>query len=913
MAARFLHGRGDIAIANKDAPVDGQLFLSYVNTDPYQSRGHSYSEGQLWAKLPNNQNYTELANARAIDSLKFQGYMPSTFKGDFVNANEYTQAKMRHCHVGDFWIMSQTDLENYKVKLYKGDILLITNTEYEPSVIGEFREKLKSVDYVRIPLSNVEALANLQTEDLEDTLRLLEKCLRYAGELSTIEEFYNLSKKVGNFYVVTKQLTLAEHYFVVGESRQAVNRFVNLRAGDLIWYNGDKWEVVPSGQSADTVTYKPNKDLIDAVPTFEEWQKQNLKAVKTVQEALDLLASSKAQLDENGKISYSQLPEALKNSLSLQDKFYPIVVGTKGDYNNPDNQNPWPIPKEPIRSGFYWIVDCQGQYNVQYEDKTKPGRILELNTKDWIVWIEATQQFEVINSGDGVTAINVIDSTSGERVQLVDSVNVKSTGTLKVHAASNSTLILEGEHILGHALGTGKDGYLPMFTGDGNYVVDSSLKQDADTLKALISLQVGQVDNPESLNVFGNAIIRKTAGATAEGFVNNFIFFEDAKKYSDGEKEYYRYTGLRASSRDSLHTTEDTIKIDLPEASSMLLGIFADDALSVDYHTKTIHDGFVTDSLTSEILVSDPILEADSQDGYTNIGIGRLTTEDTETGEITFYAKAKDAAPGFRVNFHSFSGNEGSKQATLREHFLNREAPAKTRVVINPTVLEDEIETLVKLPMVSGTISTWEELAAVFGSSNSKPLTLPVWEEMNFRHGKFIGLDNSPIHIKVNRPAHDNVTVERVNDLAADYGNDSTFSYIDSSKEGSLEDAKSGSVDDVVTFDAWVEARRSIATKEAFILPATAIKDGASTLDQQMNWTEDKAEVAHTGYGKNASGGKYQRILPSRSLYKSESVYYDPITDKLIPQDVTTKDVEMPAVGGVLLTSRSRIEGGYWA
>lgn len=55
----------------------------------------------------------------------------------------------------------------------------------------------------------------------------------------------------------------------------------------------------------------------------------------------------------------------------------------------------------------------------------------------------------------------------------------------------------------------------------------------------------------------------------------------------------------------------------------------------------------------------------------------------------------------------------------------------------------------------------------------------------------------------------------------------------------------------------------------------------------------------------------YQRILPSKSIYASEPQYYDPITGKAIPQNVI-KDVEMPAEGGVLLTSRSRIDGGWW-
>jgi hypothetical protein len=96
------------------------------------------------------------------------------------------------------------------------------------------------------------------------------------------------------------------------------------------------------------------------------------------------------------------------------------------------------------------------------------------------------------------------------------------------------------------------------------------------------------------------------------------------------------------------------------------------------------------------------------------------------------------------------------------------------------------------------------------------------------------------------------------------------------------------------------------------VLPASAIKDGESVVDTETGeYTEDPTETKMKAYDRNSKGGYYQRILPSRSIYKDETVYYDPFTGKLIPQQVF-KDIELPAEGGVLLTSRSRIDGGIW-
>lgn len=924
MAAQIQFSRGDVYLGNQKGLKDGQIFISYINKDSLTSKGHSYSEGQLWIKDPSNTQLTEIANTRSLNSLNFKGYIDENFDGDFVNAKETTQNQFKHCHIGDFWIFNHKDTEHYNTKFYKDDILLITDTKYEDVEDEAFREKLTEVKYVRIPSASIDSSnTDLGTEDLNEAIQQLELRLIYKGEFDTLQKFYNLPKKRGHLYIATKPLYVNKSLLLVGDKRDSSTDFVKIKSGDFVWWNGEKWVLIPSGIDAEEVTFTPNEDEINAVETFADWHKEQLKSITNVQEAIEILSKTKAHLGKDGKIPYSELPDAVRQGLAIQGKFYPLIYKDDTKKNDPSNQNPWPVvdsDDENLHSGCFWIVDCYGLTNVQYKDKTQENRIIELNTGDWIVWVDNTNQFEIIDNSDRLSSIDVTypNIESKTTRSLVGSVGLTTQGKVQVYLNDN-TIVLGDENLISQSyLEDGKENYFPIYTENKNELIASQLHQEDETIISNVGFQVGALNN-ERLNItYGKLGIEKTSGSSKTSYINNYLFINTASVLKTTNEVFYRTTNLRASERNNFAEDDETLDIYLPEANSTLVAVHSDDLLTPNYLTKTQEDGFITDSYTAEYLYTNEVFDENFEQGFENIGIGRTTVEDTDTGEITFFAKTKDksvtgiSADGFYTQLHSVVYGTSHGEDKL-EHFLNRKAKARTHLVINPTVLEDEIETFIKMPMVSGTLITWEEIKLAFGS-NGVPLMIPVWEQMNFRNGTFVGLDTSPITIKVNREAHDNVTITRENDLSVNYGegDKSTWSYIDSNKDGSLQNDTRGSKDDVVSFDSWVEAQRAIATKEAFIIPATAKKDGNSSLDMYMNYTEDPNETKNDLYGKNKSGGAYQRILPSRTLYPDESVYYDPITGKLINQNVTSKDVEMPAVGGVLLTSRSRINGGDW-
>lgn len=931
MPVQLQHSRGDVELGNQLKLKDGQFFWSYINTDRRSSGGHSYSDGQLWIKDPSNDNLTEVANRRSLDSLTCRGFIDSSFNGKFTEADEVTQARFKHCHPGDFWIFKtkQTFYKNLSpIKFYEGDILLITEANYRASKTEtSFRQKLESVDYIRIPspVTDLEE-SDLGTKDYNETVQLLEMRLDYKGEFNSFEDFIELEKKKGYTYIASTSLKLPETTFVSAEERAArptKDGLIFLRAGDLIRWNGLKWSIIPTGQDAENLIYTPQNEKIDAVTTFADYHKEELKSATNIKEALDILNTTKAHLGKNGRIPYEELPEAVARGLTLQGIWYPVHDATDEDANNPANQEPWP-ERESDFANYFWIVDCYKKHNVQYQDPLNKDRIIELNTGDMLVYSYETNQYEVIDNSDRLNSLEVsIPTVGGEKKTLLGNVGLAATKGIQLQLDGN-TVIITGERLVSQSiLADGTKGYFPIYADNHtNELINSVMLQD-DEIQTILSsygFRVGTLNNTQDISAYGNVGVRKTVGATKTTFRNNFFFIDSAHTKIDNTV-FYRQTRVRPSERNTFAKADEDLDIYLPESSSTLLGVFLNDSLTPEYFTKASYDGFVTDTLTAERLVYDTPsrnigkFAENFEDGFENVGIGRTTSEDIESGEITFYAKSKDniSGTGFYTQLHNIV-NRSSKAARQNEHMLNRTTLQRTHLVINPTVLEDEIETFVKMPFVSGTLLTWEEFLLVFGSKGI-PLMIPAWEKMKFRFGEVVGLDTSPITIKLNRPAHDNVEVERTNDLAKDYGpgKKSTWSYQHSNKEGSLQDEERTSVDDVVHFDAWLEAERSVATKEAFIIPSTAKKDGASLVDpENLTYAADAKETKNDGYGRDKQGGAYQRILPSRTLYEDEPVYYDSVTGKLIDQQTLDKDVEMPAVGGVLLTSRSRIEGGVW-
>lgn len=947
MPAKIQINRGDIRKRKIDDLRNGQFFWSYINEDPFNNNPqHSYSRGQLWIKDPSSAGFTEIADRRTLNALLFKGFIYEDFKGDFINASEKTQIDFCRCHVGDAWIFKCVNKTDFKVPFFKGDILLITKAIYEDtneenSLKSSFPDKLSEVDYIRIPGSEFyNEYSDLEAETLNDAILELEYRLNYKGEISTEEEFLKASKKKGNMYILIEPLYLDTSKLDLPFSRATTQLKVKTKIGDFVYWNGKKWVLIPSGMEAKDIKYEPNKEEIESVTTFETSHIEELESSQNVQEALDILNRTKAQLNSEGKVPLSQLPDFIRRALSFVGIFYPVKNSSETYKNDIDNQNEWPelLNEEGIsKNGQFWIVDCKGVQNVQYIDRDNEGRVVELNSGDWIVWTEATGKFEIIDNSDQLSAIEVYaPDLEGvkQTLQGVVGITVDHNSNLQIKISDHTIIISEKNPMVVQDASTlGRKNYFSKYK-DERTLTPGPLYHDEENEKVIseYGFQVGAPLNERNLDTYGDVIVRKTPGTQGGSpFINNVFALETFFFNTEGDIAE-RLTRINSSMRKKLagDLLSDIVDVTLPEATSLLVGILDGEEIAPEYLTKSSLDGFITETLNREFQTEtgeyfNDYFKENLEDGFLNVGYGRTVSEDVDLGEITFYAKTKDyktfrkdgtfLSTGFYTQRHSYA-NKNSKLWDKDEHFLNRDSVvSRTHLVINPSIIaQDELENFVKMPYGSGTLLLWEDFFMIFGNPGV-PLMIPAWEKMHYDVFDFVGLDTSPITIRLNRPKSGWTSVERINNLAGNYGegDKSTWSYIDSNKEGSLQNDDRGAIDDVVSFDSWLEAQRSIATKEAFIIPSTATKDGLSRRDPITDaYVMDPEETKNDKYGSDKSGGKYQRILPSRTLYKNESVYYDYHTGELIKQDVKTKDVEMPAEGGVLLTSRSKIDGGIY-
>lgn len=906
------HSRGDIELALQEKSFEnGQLFWEYLNTNPETSNHHTYSEGQLFVKDPISETPIEVSNRRSIDSLVYKGELYSEdFDGENFDevflefATEKTSPNILHSHPGDFYVFKEDN--DY---LNKGDLIIITKVTEKKTPTGKFRTKVNHIECKVLPTGQAKSVSDR---------------LNYQGFFKDLKSFNETTEKVpGNLY-----LSLGTFYIpssLIEDVRHPGEDFTRIVNGDFILWKQDldKWVLIPSGVEAKDINYSPDKDSIYAITTFENYHKQGLSELDNVQDALNFLSITKAQLGPDGKVPLSQLPDL--TGLQLQGKFLPIK-----DYSKPDLETSQKEAPVTNQVGAFWIIDCVGVKNLQY--KKLPGfENIELNSGDYLVWTK--EGWSIIDNSDRITSIQVVQPDGSVAICLSD-VTFKGK-KIKLYKEGSSTLVIDGSQLLTLKDGeSSKQNYLPKFADDNGTLTNSEIYEWEGKEHFNLGFEVGDVHHYLESSHFGNLRIKSTEGATKTTLQNNYLVIESTTTNIPENDILYRETYFGASIRNNFtdHKTKEALNIYMPELSSVLVGVRIEDSLTPNYITKAWYDGFETDSLISEIFIESEDLQDDFEDGYHNMGLGRTVSEDFDTGEITFYAKSKDTDDfsGFYTRPHS-EINSKSDGKELTEHFLNKDPLEKTHLVIHPSVLREHKETFVRMPPISGTLLVDADIMFIFG--DGIPLMLPAWElQKDYRGdwtGEWVGLDTSPVTIRTNRKAHRNTYIDRTNDISKDYGagKKSTWTYINSSKNSQkdVEERRDNDnpfiplehQEDVVTVDAWLEAQRAIATKEGFVIPSTMNIDD----DSKKNPITGEMEVAVTetrqpGFNtktENSQSGKYQMILPSRSLYKDEYQYYDPFTGELILQNTTTKDVEMPAVGGVLLTSRSRIEGGFWS
>lgn len=847
MSAKVQISRGDIKLKQLD---EGELFWSFINTDPTLSNGHSFSLGQLWIKDPSKEEPTEVANIRSLDALKLVGEIDNGFDGDFVNS---ALPVFNRCHKGDVFVIKETiPEEKFGEVYYKNDLLIITGTVYEEVEGGDFRDKLKSVTYKRYPGTDFSNEGtDLEAENIQDAIVELSLRLKYAGEFYSYEDFAKTSNmKRGHLYYLRKDVILNATVIKAPEDR-VVEDFAYLRKGDFVFWNGTKWHLIPSGLVPADIKYVVEPSVLNKYDTFEEYHKHLFENCTNLKEVIDVLISDKAPLNSLGKIPYSVLPDSVRNGLSLKGKWCPII-DVEVDPNNPDNQNDWPKPTNEYgelitehQNGDFYIVDCKHSINIKYKDKDSVvERIMELNSGDFIVYCDSTQRFEIIDNSDRISSLIFTDFLGVDH-DLTQNIKIKGDGILNISVSNN-------EVTLGvtNPISEGKPYYHVMFDEHGRLKY-SSVFEDGSYVKSEKTIRV-----------------MYQIGDSTSGFINNG--FEILSVIDAGGSIKERLTKLKPSEVG----TDLDLDLRLPHRSSKIIGELSRDVMLEDYIVKVHEDGIITDSLIKESVYDQP---KGNFTGEVNIGVGKTKSEDLLTGEISFFGKTEDP-----MGFETLNRTRELKfNRNTYEHFLD-ETSSKTTIKINPKNLRYQKVSHLTLPEDDGVITTFEEQFDIY-SANGEALVIPVWENFTDHDRPTLGLSISPISIKMNRTKSGEEDTDRTSDLTE------TETYTNAKTEllGPTEE-------NIVSFDAWLESKRVVASKQGFIMPSA-------------NETPTN-NIKETGHAD--SSHKMASILPSETHFKGNKEFTDMFNNH-IKQNVE-KVIELPAESGVLVTHESIIRSRYY-
>lgn len=889
MPAQIRIARGDKNKLTSEELKNGQLFWEYTNKSTTTSKGHTYSLGDLYIKQ--NGELVKITSTRSNGSLKIVGSITKDFNGDFVNAKEDTL--FRRCQVGDVFLFESVAEDNvFKFPFKENDFLVITQADYESIENGDYTDTLKEVDYIRVPSSYLDKDdSDLEADTISDAIKELEIRLNYKGELYSIKEYYNAAKKKGNMYLLKSAMILDSDQVTISSKAERVysGNYVKARYGDFIFWNGTTWTLIPSGLVPEDIPVEPDKDKIDAVETFETYHKNLLKGCTNLQEVIDTLFTEKAPLDHNHKIPYSVLPDSVTTGLSYWGKFYPVVDISKNP-NDSSNQNDYPTPvnefgevlEERVGGSFY-IVDCQGLTNVQYVDKQNE-RVIELNTGDWVVWNNKTNQFEVIDNSDRISAINV-KTANGTVVTLLGTLGLESLSEDIKLSVSENTIFLDMKGKVCYIEEDGEVNHLSKFNSEDS-LVNTNLVEKDNKLEIDDYTTIGSQSSEKTLGVYGDVTVGWSAGETLSSYKNHCFNFSSKFEKGDGTLDE-RLTQLIVPE----YGEDEKATVVLPETSSYVIYKYAQDALEKNYLPIINGDNSITDSMVN----------VTRSEGM-NIGEGQVTAEYAHTHKISFYGEANDAyAGGFYETTREIKDPTDSVQSAI-EVMLNREG-ARTDLSINPFVLAQNKVTDVILPRVSGNLITMHEILNLMGGLTGEDLMLPSFRTDILSNGEIVlGLGRTPVRMRINELANGLGTKSRSNDLSKEYGSgklQTAWSYIMSDHSGSTQEQAGDQ--DILTFDAWMDVQRAVASKEAFILPSTALKDTARTwnLDEQAPSGTAGETIDYTGSGK----GFHTRVVPSKTAFPNDEAYFD-VYGKEIKQEVA-KTVELPAESGVLATHNS--------
>lgn len=908
MSSKIQVSRGDIVEKQKTRPlVQGELFWQRKG----DGEGSPWDEGTLYFGDPNldlSNNYVPIAGART--------YKANVYKGAINNEVNINDPLFKHVRVGDFYVFAKSakDVETADAtdpigfaSVYdfrKNDILLITACDFD-----EETGISSNIDFIRIYGSSAFAEdvyfdktgTNFDADHVDEALKELEtEKLSYRGTLESQKDVMLANSDgqphIGTLYLINKDDLDFSPYWVTAFSRSP-------KRGDFVAYPNAEtgWTLIRSGNSdASDIDYNQYEEQVDntanlmrnnagdGATTFKPNHISELSSCKTIRDVIDYMASHKAQLDETGKVPLSQLHATVLGALQYKGIWNPLI--SDEGITDMTYQNEWPNtghneyddegnPKEigSPANGDYYVVQIKTDtldkdssfVNIQYVDRnsfdgTSYTRTLELNNGDYIIWQQSDDEdgldghggrWEKIDNSDRLGAlaysINAARDFSGQALYKSEVSELSLVGIPHFSASDKVSLVQEGANnvtIAGVRLVDQK------LDDDGKIGFIPRYSQTRNTLEnSWISTYID--NGEEQTHIDSNTVLgaaNKDYDVTSYGSINIFPFFKGEEGLNDVVN---KFISIFFKSDDPNELKKVSIVSNEHQTTSAVTIILPEE------------DSTVVGKLKGDSFNKDHILKS-VKDGYaTSTSIKEHLDEDGNPTVIEFES---DNITSDNVNTRNIRFGEKEKEGVIYEDG-NIPASEKTANLIANRYQEDNSHIEVVLPKKSGVlINAGDLLEDIHGTEK----TLPIFgkekiDEFGNAHSTLV--DSKIKEIKSQLLA--NLELHIGDQDVRDSINESTYAEVKNDDTLNIgEHVVVGELNEDGSYNP-----KSLQVTKSLIMG------------------NDKTAFAHLIAGREQSDTSQYRNAEDESPIPERDIKYYP-----------------PAASGVLLTDKSRIDGGLF-
>lgn len=454
---KILVSRGNIKTKKKLAV--GQLFYDYPTKSVFVGT--------------KDDNYKRIGG---FDSLVVKGFLPDsvtdlTKLSEYVKQNiyripenDYTDETL-NLLPGDSYILTKNFTDT---KWKSGDIIIYTGdltTDIKDAITATTANNILKDGWLYINCGITDA-SRVEYDTENTKTSKIQKLFEAETGLSFLSVQKALEYLIGGTLFYEGEIINEGEYptingtfkFYKGKTIQSLSlpnsETVKLESNSLILLQNGKYHVIPLGadnaKSVDSSFTKERSEDINLTSTDKkiesidkDGQPIDLKKasdVKTVQQAVDWLHEAKADLDLNGKIPLTQIPNTLIGGLQFQGVINIPELITEKSKHEFTTQEFLEIIKEKFHSGNSevmsgeYVVFSGDEASIEADEDFLGSKLkvngVEYNSGDWLIYKEPSfMKMEGSAAVDNINGLKAAVTIVGDEHEIDDNRNKKETFT----------------------------------------------------------------------------------------------------------------------------------------------------------------------------------------------------------------------------------------------------------------------------------------------------------------------------------------------------------------------------------------------------------------------------------------------------------------------------------------------------